>query len=99
METEIFAALTQFGVAGLIGWMWLTERRAGSDRERQLGEAHERLMEQRTQLEALMTVVRENTRAVTALESAQRAVATALERLAPLPLPRERMSVAQATDR
>ena len=82
MEAEIFATLTQFGVAGLIGWMWLSERRAGAERERLVSESHERLMEQRVQLEALMTVVRDNTRAVAAVEAAQRSVATALERLA-----------------
>ena len=28
MEMEITSALAQLGAAGLIGWMWLTERRA-----------------------------------------------------------------------
>ena len=37
MEGELLAMVTQFGVAGLIGWMWLSERRAGAARERELG--------------------------------------------------------------
>lgn len=77
-EAEISAlALTevaQFGMAGLVAWMWLSERRAGAVRERQLTEAHERLVEQRAQTEALMTLVRENTRAVSAVEAGQRSL-------------------------
>ena len=82
MESEIVVALTQFGVAGLVAWMWLSERRSATARERQLSAAHDRILEQRTQLDALMSLVSENTRAVTALESAQRALHLVLERLA-----------------
>ena len=60
METEVLASLTQFGVAGLIGWMWMTERR---------------------ELELMEEVVRENTRALAAVEAGQRALADAVERL------------------
>lgn len=78
-EVEILASLTQFGMAGLIAWMWLVERRAATERERQILSAHERLMEQRVQLDSLLKVVGDNTRAVTALESAQRALARAVD--------------------
>jgi hypothetical protein len=81
MEGDIATALAQFGVAGLIGWMWLTERRAGATREKQLSELHDRLMQERTHTGVLIRVVCENTRALTALEVGQRAVASALERL------------------
>ncbi len=82
MESEILVHLTQFGVAGLIAWMWLSERRAATARERQLSAAHDRILEQRLQVDALMSLVAENTRAVTALESSQRALQMVLERLA-----------------
>lgn len=82
MQPEVLVQLTQFGVAGLIAWMWLSERRGALGRERQLGTAHDRIMEQRVQLDALMSLVSENTRAVTALESAQRSLNLVLERLA-----------------
>lgn len=72
VEAEAVASLTQFGVAGLIGWMWIVERRAASARERQLEESHERLMQDRTELEVLVQALRENTRALTALEVGQR---------------------------
>ena len=74
MQTEVLTEITQLGTAGLVAWMWLTERRAGAARERQLSEAHERLLEQRTQVDALMTLVADNTRAVTAVETGQRSL-------------------------
>ena len=80
-DAQIAAALAQFGAAGLIGWMWLTERRAAAARERQLADLHDRLMHERPQLAALLAVLRDNTRALTALELGQRHVAAALEGL------------------
>lgn len=70
----MLGALAQFGAAGLIGWMWLSERRSASVRERQLAEAHERIMQERAQFAALIDVVNANTRALTAMESGQRAL-------------------------
>ena len=79
MELDLMAMVTQFGMSGLIAWMWLTERRAATSRERQLTEAHERLMDQRVQLDALLQVVADNARAVSAIEAGQRALAGLLE--------------------
>lgn len=81
MEAELMGALTQFGVAGLICWMWLVERRASAERERQMTEAHRALMEQRDAQEMLVDVVRENTRALSMLEGSQRELIGAIERL------------------
>lgn len=81
MEPELVAMVTQFGVAGLVAAMWLSERRAAANRERQLGEAHERLMEQRVQVDALMSLIGENTRAVTAVEAGQRSLSALVARL------------------
>ncbi len=81
MDAEIMGALTQFGVAGLVCWMWLTERRASSERERQISETHRALMQQRDEREGLIEVVRDNTRAMTALEVGQRGLAGVIERV------------------
>ncbi len=81
METELLAAVTQFGVAGLIGWMWTAERRAASVRDRQIAEAQERLLRERKEMEILIGVVKENTRALAGLEESQRTLAQAVERL------------------
>lgn len=72
------APLVQFGVAGLMAWMWTTERRSAAERERQLNESHDRLREQRVQLDALMKLIADNTRAVAALEASQRALVASL---------------------
>jgi hypothetical protein len=80
MEPAIASALAQFGAAGLIGWMWLAERRAAAIREKQLADLHERLQEERPQISTLIAVVKDNTRALTALEVGQRTLTTLLER-------------------
>jgi hypothetical protein len=82
LGVESAALLTQFGMAGLIGWLWLSERRAGAARERQLAEMHERLMQDRRGLEVAVESLRENTRVLAGVEAGQRALLAALERLA-----------------
>ncbi len=79
--TDLIPPLTQFGAAGLIGAMWVVERRAAALRERQIAEAHEALVRRRDELAVLVDVLRDNARAIAGIESAQRAVAEALDRL------------------
>jgi len=83
MEQDLLNMISQFGAAGLIAWMWLTERRHTAKRELQLTESHEQLRAQRIALDQLMTLVADNTRAVTTLEVGQRALLTFLQRLDP----------------
>lgn len=80
LESEV-AALAQLGAAGLMGWMWLAERRGAAHRERQLSEAHERMMQERRYFESLLAAVRENTRVMALLEGAQERLGRAIERL------------------
>lgn len=82
MEGQIASALAQFGVAGLIGWMWLSERRSAASREQQLREAHDRVRSERASVEVLSRLVESNTRALTALETGQRGLARLIEKLA-----------------
>lgn len=81
MEAEVMGALTQFGVAGLVCWMWLSERRASAERERQITEAHTKLIRQGEGQRVLIEVVRENTKAMAALEVGQRGLGAAIDRL------------------
>ena len=81
MEPETMSALSQFGVAGLICWMWLIERRSTAERERQITETHKALMHQREERESLITVVRDNTHALTTLEVGQRELTNTLNRI------------------
>ncbi len=85
IEPEIATSIAQLGAAGLIGWMWLSERRAGAARETQLRELHDRLMQERPQITTLLSVVQDNTRALSALEAGQRAIAHAMENLCGIP--------------
>lgn len=80
MEAEL-AALAQFGVAGLVCWMWLAERRAASVRERQVSELHERLMRERRETDVLIAALGDNTRALASLEACQRGLMAMLGRL------------------
>jgi hypothetical protein len=82
MEAEIASAVAQFGAAGLIGWMWLSERRAAGVRERQLSESHDRLVQERVALDVLVRVVGENTKALAALDAGQTRLANVLDALA-----------------
>lgn len=72
MDPTLLTSFAQFGTAGLVGWMWLSERRAAAQREKQLTEAHERLVAERASLEALLSAIRENTRVLAQIEGGQR---------------------------
>jgi len=63
--------LANLGVAGLMGAMWLWERRTSQKRESQIDESHARIMGDRVQLEQLMAVVRQNAEAITRLSGLQ----------------------------
>jgi len=78
---ELITALTQFGAAGLIGFLWIVERRHGAMRAQQLTEAHQMIADKQRELEALMTVVKENTRALHRLEKSQEQLVNLLELL------------------
>lgn len=79
--TEIVQAAVQFGVAGLMGMLWIWERSHSRQRERQLSEAHFRLMRQRQCLTVLMRLTRRNTRAMVNLERTQTQMCQLLEEM------------------
>ena len=81
MENELMSLVAQFGSAGLVAMIWMVERRQSSMRDRQLTEAHERVLQQRMELGQLLGVVSENTKAVTGLEHSQRGLTGLLERV------------------
>jgi hypothetical protein len=58
---------TNLGVAGIMGAMWLWERRTSRQREQQIDEAHARIMADGVMLDQLMAVVQRNTEALTRL--------------------------------
>lgn len=59
--------LAGIGSAGLMGAMWLWERRNSRSREQQIDEAHQRIIGDRMQLEQVVSVIRQNTEALARL--------------------------------
>lgn len=80
LEAEIAGVLAQMGAAGLIGLMWLSERRSAHERERQVAQLHERIRGDRVALGALLAALEASTRAMVSLEAGQRRLTEALER-------------------
>lgn len=81
-ELRIVGEAAPIGAAGIVAWMWLAERRNAVERDRSLTEAHRRVMEQRMQLDELVTLVRDNTRAVSSVEHGQRQLLRAVRAMA-----------------
>ncbi len=82
METQAIENLTQFGVAGLMGMLWLWERLYSRRREQQLTEAHDHHMAQHEELRVLTDLIRQNTAALERFAQTQARIAEALDRLA-----------------
>ncbi len=80
--TAFMSEFASFGAAGLMGAMWLWERRAGRLREQQLTDAHERIGRDEQRLEHLSRVVEANTTALTRFSETQRHLAETLKDLA-----------------
>lgn len=81
MSLESIESLTQFGVAGLMGLLWTWERWFSRRRERELSEAHQRLVGQREALDTLIGLVQRNTEAIERFENTQQRLNTLLERM------------------
>lgn len=71
---SIMSDLTSFGAAGLMGTMWLWERRLSRMREQQLTDAHGRILRDEERLGKLTDVVEQNTVALTRVTETQRQV-------------------------
>lgn len=71
--------LAQFGVAGLMGVLWIWERMHSRRREQQLTDAHRSLVERDQRLVMLCRLIRANTRALVEFERTQKRLADLLE--------------------
>lgn len=72
-------SLVQFGVAGLMGALWVWERAYSRRREQQLNAAHEMIIHGRDQMRIVMHTVRRNTEALVEFERTQRRLGEILE--------------------
>ena len=78
---DSISPLASFGAAGLIGAMWLWERRNNRLREEQLTDAHGRIVRDEQRLAKLIEVVEHNTTVMTRFTETQHSVRQALEDL------------------
>ena len=79
-EVAPLTDLTSLGTSGVMGAMWLWERRTSRQREQQLDEAHARILADKTELDQLVSLVRQNTEALTRLASTQDHLLRRMER-------------------
>ncbi len=77
---HIFEPLAQFGVAGLMGVLWVWERALSRKRDNQLDATHRRLMSRDEQTRLLIHTIKQNTRVIERFEQTQRLVIQLLER-------------------
>jgi hypothetical protein len=80
MDTLVDSML-EFGVAGLMGVLWVWERAHSRLRERQLTTAHDRLVRRGERLDVLAETVSKNTAAMVEFQQTQRHLAEILEGL------------------
>jgi hypothetical protein len=71
MQSPAFDQFASLGAAGLMGVMWLWERRTSQKREQQLDDSHTRILTDRVQLDQLIDVVRQNTEVMSRLCTTQ----------------------------
>ena len=76
--TGVMSDLASFGAAGLMGAMWLWERRHRRLREEQLNSAHQRIMRDEQRLGRIIQVVEHNTDAMARFTETQHSVRQAL---------------------
>lgn len=81
MTPDLFREFAQFGVAGLMGVLWIWERLHSRRRENQLSEAHARLTDDREHLDVLIELVRQNTAAIERFDRTQTHLIELLERV------------------
>ena len=81
MPVELVQPLTQFGVAGLMGLLWVWERLMSRKRESQLNEAPHRMIQEHRELSVLVKLVRQNTRAIVRFDQTQMQLKELLEKM------------------
>ena len=78
---NLMTDLAGFGAAGLMGAMWLWERRLSGLREQQLDEAHGRILRDEQRLGSLTRVVEHNTAAIAKFTELQRQMLDVLKHM------------------
>lgn len=78
---SVMSDLASFGAAGLMGALWLWERRLSRLREQQLSDSHQRILRDEQRLTKLIQVVEQNTSVIARFTETQREIAEAVKHL------------------
>lgn len=81
MIVGVISDLASLGAAGVMGAMWLWERRSSQQREEQLTQAHGRIVRDEERLTMLTQVVEQNTAAIARFNETQRQTCETLKHL------------------
>ena len=81
MLIEAATTFAQFGVAGLMGALWVWERMMSRKRDTQLNATHEKVMRQQQELRTLIRLVHRNTRAIEQFNQTQKQIHKLLEKI------------------
>ena len=81
MTQEILEPLSQFGIGGLMGALWVWERWLSRRREQELSQAHERIMQERQAFSELVALVRQNSHALERFDQTQQQLKAVLEKM------------------
>jgi len=81
MTPQLFESLSQFGVGGLMGALWVWERWLSRRREHELSQAHEQIMAERQVFRELVHLVQQNTQALERFNQTQQQLKVVLERM------------------
>lgn len=81
MSQEVLEPLSQFGIGGLMGALWVWERWLSRRREQELSQAHERIIQEREAFGELVQLIRQNSHALERFDQTQQQLKTVLENL------------------
>ena len=81
MTPEVIQPITQFGVAGLMGVLWVWERTMSRRRDTQLDAAHEQILRRQDEMKHLVDAMNQNTRALERFEQTQIGLRSLLEEI------------------
>lgn len=80
-DGSMIESLHQFGVAGLMGILWVWERMYSRKREQQLTESHHLLLQKKQEHEILIELLQKNTIALIEMEHTQKRACELLDLL------------------
>ncbi|QDU35515.1 hypothetical protein KS4_35980 [Poriferisphaera corsica] len=82
--SEIVKYLVQFGVAGLMGVLWIWERYLSRDYAKMLSQTHRQIVDQKTEINILVDLLEKNTEALVKFDHTQQQLCRSLSSVSEL---------------